>query len=764
MPPIQVLTVKIGSDITEALKGLDKLSAKAKRLGSSMKEIGTTLTTGVTLPIVALGAGAAKAAIDFESSFAGIRKTMNLTEAEFDQLSQANRDLAKEIPVSANELNRIGEMAGQLGIEGVDNVLKFEDTIAKLAVTTDLAAEDGALAFAQIANVMQLPQDQIDRLGATVVGLGNNFATTESRIVDFTARIAGAGKLAGLTTGDVAGISTAFASIGVEAEAGGSAVQKVLLNMVAAVEQGGDALDQFAATSEMSSEEFRRAFKEDAAGAFSAFVAGLGKQGDAAITTLEGLGLTDQRLTRAFLSMAGAGDLLSRAIAQGNTEFQANTALTAEAEKRFGTTASKLKLLGNQLLDVGITMGDALLPAIVQILDAAEPFINWLASAAEWFAHLDPAMQTFIVGAAGVLAALGPIIAIVGNVITVLGALGSAFALLSNPIGWVIGAAALLTAAWVAFGDDISRIAVKVYDAINEWLVEKFAAIVDGVKDKIDAVTGFFAGMYDAVVGHSFVPDMVDGISDAFDRLQPEMVVPTKSATDKVTTFFERMAERGRENQRAIREMTQEFEDAGGTLDKVYIPSARRAADETDDLGSTVVTAADIWDDFGNGVGRVAGSASDAVVDFALGAKHAIRDFVSDALRQLARLAANALLKTLFTGLTGGTGGFLSSFFGGFFAGGGLLPAGHFGVVGEKGPELVFAGPSGAKIQPMGGGGGGRSMASAPAPNPAAFADAVLSRVGPPPSYASPEVAANDAYWRRFVTTALTDAKRRGVI
>lgn len=721
---VQLLTVKIGGDITEALRGFDSLATKSRQFGQELSRTGRALTTGVTLPIVAFGAGAAKAAIDFESSFAGIRKTMDLTEEEFQRLADANRDLSTQIPVSANELNRLGELAGQLGIRGVENVLKFEDTIAKLTVTTDLAAEQGALAFAQIANVMQLPQDQIDRLGAVVVGLGNNFATTESRIVDFTQRLAGVGQIAGLSVGEVAGIGTAFASIGVEAEAGGTAIQKVLINMMAAVQNGGPALKEFARTAGLSAEEFEVAFRDDAAGAFTAFVAGLGTQGDEAINTLDNLGLSDQRLTRAFLGMAGASEVLTDAIARGNAEFEANTALSDEAGKRFETTESKLKLLGNQLLDVGVTMGESLLPALVKVIKAAEPFIEMIASAADWFGSLEPRIQTVSITLVALVAAIGPVLSILGSLITVLPALTSGFGLLwaaiTGPVGLVVAAIVGLGVVWVQWGDDIKRIVVETITVVREWLGARFTAIVDGVREKLAAVTGFFGDMYDKVVGNSYVPDMIRGIGHEFGRLDTWMVAPTVAAADAVSG---------------------EFAELGADV-------ARNAVS----LGA--------W---GREAQRISRGATDAFVDFAFGAKDAISGFIDSALKSLAKLAASKVFGMLVSGIVPG-GGIVASIFGGFFAEGGYLKPGQYGVVGEKGPELVFGGRSGVTVQPARATGGDAPATAGGSMSGQSIAREILAVVGPPPSYASPEVAATDAYWRRLFSAAFADARLRGAL
>src|SRR5690606_7338750 len=179
-----------------------------------------------------------------ESAFAGVRKTVDASEEVFAKLSSNIRQIAKDTPNSATEIAKVTELAGQLSVRGVDNLTKFSKVISDISVTTILTGETAATEFARISNVMQEPIENVDRLAASVVDLGNNFATTESEIVDFSQRIAGAGKIAGLSTADVLGISAAFSSVGIEAEAGGTAVQKVLIQMTqAAAGLGGEIID-----------------------------------------------------------------------------------------------------------------------------------------------------------------------------------------------------------------------------------------------------------------------------------------------------------------------------------------------------------------------------------------------------------------------------------------------------------------------------------------------------------------------------------------
>lgn len=315
---------------------------------------------GATLGAYALVKGISEvtgAAIDFESSFAGIRKTVDATEAEFLELETDFRRLATEIPVSVNELNRIGELGGQLGIAKED-LIDFTKVIAELGVTTDLTTEDAAMKLAQFAAATQMPHDKFSNLASSVVHLGNNFETTEATIVEYAQRLSGAGRIAGFTEADTVGLGAAMASIGVQAEAGGTATQKALLTINKAVVTGSEELETFASTAGMTADEFARQWRKNPAEAFIAFVEGLGAAGDDAQLILEKLGLTDQRLTRAFLGVAGAGDKMRKAIEFSNDAFAENNALQEEAAKRFETTEMKVQLAKNQIEDLKIAWGD----------------------------------------------------------------------------------------------------------------------------------------------------------------------------------------------------------------------------------------------------------------------------------------------------------------------------------------------------------------------------------------------------------------------
>ncbi|HER5233473.1 TPA: phage tail tape measure protein, partial [Streptococcus pyogenes MGAS3370] len=258
-------------------KAAERIGGKMKSFGDSVAGVGAAFTRGVTAPIVAGAGYAIKAAVDYESAFAGVKKTVDETATvSYAKLSQGIRQMAKELPASAVEIAHVAEAAGQLGVKTGD-ILSFSRTMIDLGESTNLSAEEAATSIAKIANITGLASSEYSRFGSAVVALGNNFATTEKDIVAMTNRIAASGKLAGLTNQEMLALATAMSSVGIEAEAGGTAMTQSLSAIERAVASGGDNLNKFAQIANMSSADFARAWKEKPIVALQEFIKGLGQ-------------------------------------------------------------------------------------------------------------------------------------------------------------------------------------------------------------------------------------------------------------------------------------------------------------------------------------------------------------------------------------------------------------------------------------------------------------------------------------------------------
>lgn len=371
------------------ISDIDHANSKTLSFTDSISKIGQITLAAVGASIAAIGAAISgftyvsiQDAISVESAFAGVIKTTdgladafgNLTDMGL-RMKTAFRDLSKEIPVTTEELMKIGEIGGQLGVPE-DRLIEFTKVIAAMGVSTDLSTEQAAFGFATLTNVMGLSKDQFDEIGSAIVRLGNTSNTTESRILGFAERIAGAGKISGMGVADILGIAAAFSSVGAEAQAGGTATQKVILKMSEAVAAGGAELGIFAQTAGVTASDFAKMWKERPVAAFAAFVTGLGEQGDKAFGTLSDIGIANQLLVRDFLKIANAEGLLVDRIDESNKAYEENTALMWEAGQRYATTESQLKMLKNTVRDLGVEFGTSLLPAVGTVIDVARELIE----------------------------------------------------------------------------------------------------------------------------------------------------------------------------------------------------------------------------------------------------------------------------------------------------------------------------------------------------------------------------------------------------
>lgn len=453
---------KVQGELKKTNTELDKQNSKWIQAGESLKnagdnisnfgerasKIGGTLTKTVTLPIVAMGTAAVNAQVKWESAFAGVKKTVDGTTEQMAELEKGIKDMSLALPSSAEDIAAVAESAGQLGIQ-TENILGFTKTIIDLSNATNLVGEEGASQLAKFANITQMSQKNFDRLGSTIVALGNNSATTEADIVAMAMRLAGAGHQVKMTEAQILGLAASLSSVGIEAEAGGSAFSKVMINMQLAVETGNDSLKDFASVAGMTTSEFSKAFKEDAAGALTTFIKGLSsaeEQGNSAIKVLDDMGITEVRLRDSLLRAGSASELFNDTIALGSKAWEENTALTNEANQRYATTESQIKILKNEIVAMAREIGVELLPIVKDGMIVIKDLIKK-------FNELSPATKENIIKLATLSATVGPVVGSVGKLAEGFGGVLKVAGKLSSKLGATkIATETVGTAAKVAGG------------------------------------------------------------------------------------------------------------------------------------------------------------------------------------------------------------------------------------------------------------------------------------------------------------------------
>ncbi|WP_066298830.1 phage tail tape measure protein [Arthrobacter luteolus] len=368
----------------EAAPAVENVETRLESLARKAKDVdaaGQAMVGFGTVTIAGLGA-VSKAAMDWESAWAGVTKTVDGTPEQMAELEAGLRGLARELPATHAEIAGVAEAAGQLGVKRED-VLGFTRTMIDLSETTNLTADEAATAIAQISNVMGTMEREgsqgIARFGAALVLLGNNGASTEKEIVMMAQRIAGAAKLVGASEADLLAMANAMASVGIEAQLGGGVMSRVMQRMYGDVMTGGEGLDNLAKIAGTTSAQFAEDFGNDPVRAVDAVVQGLNRvkeSGSNVISTMTDLGIKGTEETSVILRLAGAGTILSDSLDQGAQAWAANTALVEEAEKRYATTEAQVQMAWNSIKDAAIDAGAVLLPIISTVAEGTATLAN----------------------------------------------------------------------------------------------------------------------------------------------------------------------------------------------------------------------------------------------------------------------------------------------------------------------------------------------------------------------------------------------------
>lgn len=413
--------------------------------------------------------------VDYEDAFTAVKKTIEATPEQYDAIYEGIKKMATETASTKEEIAAVASVVGQMGI-AADDVLDFTKTMVMLGDAADsVTATDAAMSLAKLFAVLNEDESNIQNAGSAITEMGNNLKTTEDAIIAMATRMAATGSIVGLTTDQVLGISAAMSVVGIEAEAGGTAMSKLLKKMEGATQgfsknqaiiektemslrdlelmqsldtkgfkelagslgmtkeelnkaiSGMKGLNQYAEVAGMTAEEFAAAYNQDALTALRAFLGGLRQieaDGGSAINTLDAMGLTEVRLSQAILSLANSDDILTKATDMSSKAWQENTALSNEANEKYSNTKSQVHQMKESYDNLKIELMETLLPVLQDLIGVVRDIVAW-------FSNLDEDTKENIARFIVFTATIGPLISTIGSLIgiaktltTVLGVAG----------------------------------------------------------------------------------------------------------------------------------------------------------------------------------------------------------------------------------------------------------------------------------------------------------------------------------------------------
>jgi TP901 family phage tail tape measure protein len=473
--------------VRESTSAYQGLASQLKDTGKGIKEVGESIDT-ITKPIqyasTALAAGgvaSAKFAIDFEDSFAGVKKTVDATPEQLAKIKQGIIDLSTTgidgrgaIPQTATELNELAAAGGQLGISQ-ENIIDFTEVMAQMGSATNLVGEEGAATLARFMNVMGTSQGEIRNIGSAIVDLGNHSATTESEIAEMALRMGKYGSSVRMSAADVLGYSAALSSLGIEAQMGGSAIGRTWLSIETAVASGGEGLTKFAKYSGKSAEEFKEQWNTDSSGAFNGLLKGL-QSAENLTVALDDLGINNTQDIQAMMALVNGYDLVTESVNRSNTAYQENTALQEEFNAKNETTASQMKIAKQNIIEAARSIGETMLPSIKDASTTVADFAKGLS-------QMDDEQKRAVVNTGATVIALGALSKVGVGVIKGAGDFVEGLGVISDKLPIIADATSAIKVSTAGLGSSFSALA-PIFGAVLAP-----AAVVAGYKVVADHVT-----------------------------------------------------------------------------------------------------------------------------------------------------------------------------------------------------------------------------------------------------------------------------------
>jgi len=333
--PLRKMSKNMQSFASKSEAGISRLDRRLRKLTPSLGGLGKQMlqfaSAAAIMSAVAFTGGAI---LDFETNLVGVGKTTNTVGADLKKLGLDTIDLSKKMrTVSANELLTFAQAAGQLGVTGSENILKFSETMAKLESSTDIVGEEGAASIARILTVTGEGVAVVDKFSASLVALGNTTAATESEILEVANEVSRSVAAYDLSSTSILGISAAMKQMGVAPQAAGSAIGSVFLNMEKATLKGGKSLKGFADLMGILPTEVAALLKSNPEKAFLQFTQGLTKvkkEGGSVTDVMSKLGMANKVTLKGILPLAGAEGLLEEKLKMSSKAFKENLALNQE--------------------------------------------------------------------------------------------------------------------------------------------------------------------------------------------------------------------------------------------------------------------------------------------------------------------------------------------------------------------------------------------------------------------------------------------------
>ena len=534
----------LGTQFQIAGEKIQEVGSKISAVGDKMVQLGTTLTTRVTVPIVTGFTAAIKTTADFDAQMSKVKAISGATADEFDTLRDKAREMGEKTKFSATESGEAFEYMAMAGwkseemLQGIEGIMNLAAASGEeLGKTSDIVTD--------ALTALGMSAEESGRLADILAAAATNSNTNVAMMGDSFKYAATTAGLLGYSAEDVAVALGLMANSGIKADMAGTSLRNMFNRMAKPTKESAEAMERLGlslyddegqmyslrqimdqlrqsfteinmpldeynlrldemdgllAAGDITQKQYEKSLKElnlqafGAEGAEKARAAAMlgGTRAMAGLAAIANASTEDyEQLTKAidgssesFAKLAdGSVVPLNEALASGQEIIeQYNGAAEAMAMTMQDNLEGQLTILKSQLQELAISLGDLIMPMIRDFVSKIQEVVNWLNG-------LDDAQKEQIMKIAAIVAAVGPALLIIGNVVRVLGGLVTIIGAVVRNVGLLMTFIGGLTApVMIVIGAITALVAAFVYFYnTNEEFRNKVNAVIDSVKEKFSA-------------------------------------------------------------------------------------------------------------------------------------------------------------------------------------------------------------------------------------------------------------------------------------
>ena len=545
------LRVKLSADTKLLTAGLNRAQSSLKNFGSRMKAIGSQLQTRMALPLALAGGAAIKSAADFDKSMTKIKTLVGLSSDAVDGMSLKVKQLANDAGISSKDAAEALFFITSAGLRG-DQALQVLEASTKAA----------ALGLGETATVADLATSALnaykgtglDAVGATdiLTAAVREGKLEASELAGSMGQVLPIASNMGVKFHEVGAAFAAMSRTGTNSSEAATQLKSILKSILKPSKQASDMLESLG----LNSGILRKSIQED----------GLLATLQLLKERFEGNDEAQQTVFNNSRALTGVMDMLGASLGDTVEIFGRMSDTAGTTEKAFDTLEKSssfklqkgLKQITNSFMDLGAVLMESLLPV-------AQKIINFVINLFNGFLQLDPLIQQIVIGFAAFAVALP-------TIITLIGTLSTAFAILSGPIGAVI--AGIAAVAYIIYNNwnKILPIVVELYNSFVDLyngseilriaiygIKSAFASVFIGAKSMVDQVINTFGTLgkvISEIVTNGFDADVSGVLKEGFKN----SIDITKKAGEDIADVFAEGYEKAIDS-KLEKKTVQEFKD-----------------------------------------------------------------------------------------------------------------------------------------------------------------------------------------------------------